>query len=179
MAHHQFTPYWERKIRTEFKHLDVDHDNEISVKDFELVGERFIKATNLSAEEAKATRGKFGEAYRKYFDIELKPMTSDDFVANWKKMGVEGIKKICDEFFPDFFKVVDTDHDGVISPKEFAVFNGFYGIDEATAKDAFKHLDTNHDGHISKEEFVQAALNFHLLEKEGDPSEHFYGPLVH
>jgi len=155
----------------------VDHDGVVHVKDFELVGERFIKAASMTEEQQKETRNGFAGAYTKYFHADKSSMTAKDFEECWRKLGTEGIKQICADFFPNFFQVVSKEHPGKITPKEFVVFHGFYGIDEKTAKESFKHLDTNHDGLITKEEFITYAENFHLLDKEGDPSQHYFGPL--
>jgi Ca2+-binding EF-hand superfamily protein len=50
-----------------------------------------------------------------------------------------------------FFEVMDTNHDGAISKKEFDAFHGKH----------FKELDANHDGKITQEEMEEAHPHMH------------------
>ena len=77
-----------------------------------------------------------------------------------------------------WFDVVDTNGDGVISPQEFGVYFKIMGIDESSTKASFDAIDTNHDGIISRDEFVAAGLDFFTGVDETSGGTLFYGPLV-
>jgi hypothetical protein len=52
----------------------------------------------------------------------------------------------------DAFSAMDADHDGVLSPREFAHgMNGLAKADEA--RGMFMHLDLDHDGSLSTAEY--------------------------
>ena len=75
------------------------------------------------------------------------------------------------------FTAIDTNHDGVIQPKEHETYFSIFGLDTSTAKAAFEAIDSNHDGLISKDEFTAAAVEFYTS-KEDTPTKFFFGPLV-
>ena len=77
-----------------------------------------------------------------------------------------------------WFDVVDTNGDGVISPLEFGVYFKIMGIDESSTQASFDAIDTNHDGLISRDEFVAAGVDFFVGVDETSGGTLFWGPLV-
>ena len=104
----------------------------------------------------------------------------------WRVTGEQRIRVAPDPSYPEvsrtifnkLFDIVDTNHSGVISFHQFAVYFKFMGIDESAAEISFGALDANKDGEISREEFSTAANDFTFGLDESSKGTHFYGPLV-
>ena len=60
----------------------------------------------------------------------------------------------------EFFDVVDTNGNGIISLQEFTVYFKCMGIAEEHAKASFDAIDTDKDGFITRDEFVAAGSEF-------------------
>ena len=73
------------------------------------------------------------------------------------------------------FDIIDTDNDGVISAKEYAVFFQIVGFDPKLVPEAFGALDTDRDGFISRKEFVDAYVEYCKGTDESHPSRHMFG----
>ena len=73
------------------------------------------------------------------------------------------------------FDMIDTDNDGVISYKEYAVLFQILGIDQKFVAEAFDAIDTDKDGSISRKEYVDAYLEYTYGTDENHPSRHMYG----
>jgi len=158
--------------------LDSDKDGELTSKDLNLIAERCIKVGHLKGDEAADIKKKCAWVYGQYMNADGGPTTFNEMLTNMKKAGKEHLSKTCKMFFPLFFAMIDTDQDGFISHKEYAVFGSLLAVNEVDAKKAFEKIDLDKDGKISKEEFFEAGDKFCVLEKEGDSSQHLLGPLA-
>ena len=78
----------------------------------------------------------------------------------------------------EFFDVVDTNGNGVISLQEFTVYFKCMGIAEEHAKASFDAIDTDNDGFITRDEFVAAGSEFFNGVDPSHPGTMFLGPLV-
>ena len=73
------------------------------------------------------------------------------------------------------FDIIDTDNDGVISAKEYAVFFQIVGFDQKLVPEAFQAIDTDKDGTISRKEFADAYVEYCKGTDESHPSRHMFG----
>jgi len=173
-----FGPHWERKMKTLFTRMDADGDGVITLKDYDLMTDRWAAAGNLNEAEAKEVKHGFSQLYRKFIHPDGHDTDFNSFLKFVKTSNKHDIRQTNEPLFARFFPIMDTNDDGFIDEKELKVFFKVIGCKAEDAVEAFKRLDTNHDGQLSKEEFKAAGHNFFLMEEEGDASELMWGPLV-
>ena len=105
-------------------------------------------------------------------------LTPEQYLSGIIEMPVEERKIMAESLLNQWFDVVDTNGDGVISPNEFGVYFKIMGIEESATQASFDLIDTNHDGIISRDEFVAAGVDFFIGVDETSVGTLFYGPLV-
>ena len=159
--------------------MDTDGDGYLTAEDYDLRAKKFIDYGNLTGED-KAQLLKLTADLKAL--LGLKPgvkISLEDYLKN----SLQAIKdpsypEVSRTIFNKLFDIVDTNHSGVISFHQFAVYFKFMGIDESAAEISFGALDANKDGEISREEFSTAANDFTFGLDESSKGTHFYGPLV-
>lgn len=95
-----------------------------------------------------------------------------------KENSIEKMKQHTTSILSTLFDIVDTNADGEISHKEFAVFFKCMRIPEEYAKPSFNAIDTDKNGIISREEFIAAGNEFYHGVDSTHPSATFFGPLL-
>jgi len=173
-------PFWERKMRTFFKRMDVDGNGYLTKEDYERIGDLYVEVGQLDAVKAKQARRKLIKIWYDYFESDSTngKVNEADYiraVRNRKSLIFETTMQIQGLFFD----IIDLNGDGIIQKEEFAIFYKVLGIkDEKVAAQCFKALDTNGDGLLSYDEFTHAGYNFFYSGDESLPSKFLYGPLI-
>lgn len=164
--------------------LDINKDGYVSYEDYELMGKKLAKHSQMTEEQAEATRKEFArfaerlnlkqgeripveEAARKVTEIIL---ASDPAQS----------KALFDKSHNPMFDAIDTNKNGQISIKEFKEYFSITapGVSEAEIIYSFNTIDANKDGVISREEFMAAAEDFFCGFEETELSKVFLGRLV-
>jgi len=174
-----FGAFWERKIGSLFKRLDIANSGSITENDFEAIADRYITLGKDKVRGEKV-RAIIHKVWSQYFAELAKagPVTAKVYCESARKLSKEHLAEICAEIYPLFFDVIDTNSDGIIQKEEFELFYKIVGMDPATAAESFKIIDTNHDGELSREEFVDASIDFCTSDDESSPFKLFLGPLI-
>jgi len=178
MAPSEFGSFWRRKQKTVFQLIDVNHDGVITMEDFDVISDRFIKEGHLVGDQAKEIKEKYRELYKTYYHSDDGPQSCEATIQKKIQFGKEHLLKMTTYFYSAYFDIMDTNKDDRVDLSEFTIFFKVYGLSPQVAKECFKHLDTNKDGTLSREEFVTGGNNYFQLEEEGDSSDYFYGPIV-
>jgi Ca2+-binding EF-hand superfamily protein len=176
----EFGPHWERKIRTCFHRLDVNHSGTISEEDFFQIADRFNEVGHLTGDAAQEMRDYYkNEIWIKYFKLpDASESTAESFIEGLKKQGKKNILATTNDIHNRYFTDIDSNHDDLIDLDEFTKYFYILGISAEDAKVSFEALDINHDGHISRGEFIMAGNDFFGGEGEQKSSDLFFGPLV-
>jgi Ca2+-binding EF-hand superfamily protein len=77
-------------------------------------------------------------------------------------------------FIRTFFDLIDEDHDGAISAKDWRRFTIVWGIDEDAAEH-FARLDTDNDGRMSYDDLVELWMQFLLSDDYESPGNFLFG----
>lgn len=174
--------FWTRKMKTYFNRIDFDKDGNITLKDFEGMGDRFVEAEKLDAEAGKTMKDKLVQIWNNYISNlggAGDSINQEKFIQAMSVMVKDASQK--EQMagpLPLFFQAVDANNDGFIDAGEFAIFFKIFGLDENMAPASFQAIDTNNDGLLSKEEFVTAGTDFFVSEDAACPTKLFWGPLI-
>jgi len=172
--------FWERKMRSYFRVLDVDKDSVLTMKDFERLADRYVEIGKLDEVKAKQVRRKIQKIWLDYFEKDAKngQMNEIEFVEAIRArealifetaMQVHGL----------YFDLMDLSGDGFVQKDEFQIFHKVFSIDnEKQTAECFKSLDTDGDGQLSYEEFTHAGYEYFGSGDESLPSKYLYGPLL-
>lgn len=174
--------FWVRKMKTYFNRIDFDKDGNITLKDFEGMGERFVEAEKLNADAGKVMKEKLVAIWNQYISTlgdKSESINEEKFIQAMSVMVKDPSQKerIAGPL-PLFFQAVDANGDDFIDSSEFGIFFKIFGLDENMAPASFQAIDTNNDGLLSKDEFITAGTDFFTSEDAACPTKLFWGPLV-
>lgn len=180
------SPFYLRKLRSCFNAMDVDSNGYLSAADYDTLAERAI---NL--QETHERDDKIRKNWRDIFTtlIASNIQANDDTKVSYEQLvdnvassfsNHEEAGKLIGAAFDDIFDIIDTNHDGEISPAEFRKYHEIYfgrHFEEQTDV-CFKTIDVNGDGIISREEFITSILDY-CFEAFGDENTTVlpFGPL--
>ena len=170
--------FFARKMKTTFVKLDVNKTGYLSVEDLQEITKRFIEYGKLSGEDEQRIRKAMQDICISIGIKEGVTVTPEQYLTGILEMPEEQRKIKGETLFSQWFDVVDTNGDGVISPREFGVYFKIMQTDESATQASFDAIDTNHDGLISRDEFVAAGVDFFTGVDETSGGTLFYGPLV-
>jgi len=177
----ELTPekFLERKWRKFFMMMDIDHDQKITVKDYELMGQRFAAASDVSQERKAAIEQQYLNIWDKVYNTDGKTnqVTVDELVNLCNEAGTPVIKQICQEGSPPTFHAVDADGDGFIQLEEYRNFFRLFIKDDSIADKSFETIDLDKDGVLSVEEFTQAWTEFMSGSDQTSPYQFIFGSL--
>jgi len=171
--------FLERKWRKFFVTMDQDHDKKITVKDYELMGQRFAAASNVSKERKAVIEQHFINLWNKVFsqDGKYRQVTEDELVDRFNEAGAAVLNQICHETCPLTFQTVDADGDGLIQVDEFRNFFRLFNKDESIADKSFETIDLDKDGVLSVEEFTKSWMEFMTGSDQTSPYQFMFGSL--
>jgi Ca2+-binding EF-hand superfamily protein len=75
----------------------------------------------------------------------------------------------------EIFDLVDSDHDGAISPQEHQAFLRALSATDEDIAVAWEHIDPSHDGAISRDHFVRLVDDFFRSDDPGVPGTWLFG----
>jgi Ca2+-binding EF-hand superfamily protein len=79
-----------------------------------------------------------------------------------------------EQFIRTFFDLIDEDHDGSITAKEWRRFVSIWGIDD-DPQQHFERLDVDHDGRMSYDDLVALWMQFVLSDDYNSPGNFLFG----
>jgi len=172
--------FWERKVRTFFKLVDIDGNGYITKGDYESLADRYKEMGKLDDVKAKQVRRKLVKVWFDLFEADSTDGRVDEATFCQSARKCEAlIFTTATQFHGLFFDLIDLSGDGIIQKDEFRLFFKVFGIgDEQQVIQSFNGLDSNGDGELSYEEFVQAGCQYFISGDEALPSKFLYGPLV-
>ena len=170
--------FFARKMKTTFVKLDVNKTGYLSIEDYQELTRRFIEYGKLSREDEQRIQKAMEDVCISIGMNKGVKQTPEQYLSGIIEMPEEERKIMGESLLSQWFDVVDTNGDGVISPQEFGVYFKIMGIDESATQASFDAIDTNHDGLISRDEFVAAGVDFFTGVDETSGGTLFYGPLV-
>jgi len=134
-----FGPFWQKKLLSFFRKMNVAGDGLLSRNDYASLAERYIELGKLDGVKAKQVRRKLV----KIWDDFLASSSTDDKID--EATYLQAVKdrgdlqlETCILFFDLWFDVIDLNGDGVIGKKEFALFLNVFGVDNATYCRSFR-----------------------------------------
>jgi Ca2+-binding EF-hand superfamily protein len=81
-----------------------------------------------------------------------------------------------EQFIRTFFDLIDDDHDGRVTAKDWRRFIAIWGID-GDAQENFARLDTDHDGFLSFDDVLSLYMEFLLSDDYDAPGNFMFGNL--
>lgn len=175
--------FWQRKMVTHFTRMDINADRFVSRDDFK------------SIVRLLASKGKLGEQ-RAYLMQRLVIQLWEDFWCCGEDKGFEykvpaeefvGLmmnllklsdsKALLEEPLSLLFGVIDLDGNGLITLREWTLYNEVIGVSAADAKHSFETC-FDHKTEITKADFTAVGQAFFTLTDERHSSRHLWGPLV-
>ncbi len=175
--------FWQTKMKTYFRCLDLNGDGDVSENDFLELGDRFIESGGFADGDAHVLRQDLGTFWTNYW----KPadanddgqVTEEEFIgAMTMAVNDPSRREGITDPLHIFFKAIDADNEGDISLLEFETFYQCLGINTEYIEEIFAGIDTDGDEVISKQEFISSGREFFLGEDESHPSRFFWGPLI-
>jgi len=181
MAAAECGPFWDKKMQSFFKRVNVSGNGLLSKKDFQVLGDRYVSFGKLDAKKADEIRVKL----LKVWDDVFSPMAKNDvldaasYIGALKGCDSKVLTESAKGFYAMWFGVIDLNGNGAIKKEEFTLFLKVFRVeDQKAAEDAFKALDTNKSGKLSKEDFIKNGCEFSLSNDESLPSKYMFGPLI-
>jgi len=175
----EYGKFWQQKMRTMATRLDTDKNGHLTMKDFDVIADRYEELGNVSVDKNRHIRLLLTKFWDQYLSPLAKglPITPEVYADSLIQQG----KKEMGKSFADpsiFFDVMDLNDDGFISIDEFILSRKILGIDEKMAMDMFKAIDADNDGKLSREEYMVADELFRTSENECCAHQLMWGPLV-
>jgi Ca2+-binding EF-hand superfamily protein len=158
------------KISRGFDLLDSDGDGALTQADHVSMGHRAADELGYSADSPE--RSRIIEAYVGIWRLVHAPranevdgrLTKEAFVASTLALSEdpEAAAASVGALAREFFAIADVDRDGLVSAREFEVFqrSHFPGIGRDELAVAFAHLDRDGDGALSAAEFESAIVEY-------------------
>ena len=165
-----------RKLKTRFERMDIDKNGYISIEDYQELARRFVEYGKLSGEDEQRIRKALQDVCNNIGLKEGVKIMREQFLTDFLKLIENG--EVNGDTISEMFDVVDTNGDGVISPREFYDYFKIMGVDESSAQTSFDAIDTDHNGIITRDEFIAAGLDFFTGVDETSGGTLFFGPLV-
>lgn len=175
--------FWQRKMLTHFKRMDMDGDNYVSRNDFKSLVRNLAAKAKLSDQRAFLMQRLVIQLWEDFWccgedkGFEYK-VPADEFlglVMNLLRLSES--KTLLEEPLSLLFGVIDLDGNGVVNLREWTIYNEVIGVSETEAKHSFETC-FDHKTQITKEEFVAVGQAFFALTDERHSSRYLWGPLV-
>jgi len=180
MAKVEFGPFFDKKMKSFFRRVNVSDNGQMAQHDFEVLADRYVSLGKLSEAKAKQMRTKLDKIWNDIF----KPQTTNGVLDEASfiqalKNSEDKVHESAKVFYSMWFDVMDLDDKGVITEEEFSLFLKVFRVDsKKDAQDAFKAVDKNKNGKITREEFITTGCEFSMSNDESLPSKYVFGPLI-
>jgi len=174
-------PFWEKKMLSFARRINVKGDKQLCKQDFEAIAERYNALAKPPEVKAKQITRKTVKLWTDYFgkDATNDKIDETKFLAAMKTRK-DTLFQVALLFFDMWFDVVDQTAVGVIDKDQYALFlKTLMRIeDKAAAYESFKKIDLDGDGKVGYDEFVQFAVGYFITNDESGPTGSLLGPLI-
>lgn len=175
--------FWQRKMLTHFKRIDINGDGFVSRDDFKSLVKQLASKAKLGEQRAFLMQRLVIQLWEDFwccgedkgFDYLLPLEEFVELMVNLLRLS--DCKKLLDEPLGLLFGVIDLDGNGIISQREWIVYNETIGVSESDAKHSFS-VCFDQKTEITKADFIQVGQNFFSSTDERHSSRHLWGPLV-
>lgn len=178
MARHWVSDFWNQKMTTFFKGLDVDGNGELSAKDFRNLGDAVADIQGAGIQRRMKLKASLASTFEDYFkDI---GGSRDQFIKAVRKMlKARKLNKWATGVLTSFFKAVDANGDSSLQENEYkTIYKGLFK-DASLGDISFRNIDSNKNGELSLVEYVFNGKDFFTSEdKDAEKSKYFWGPLA-
>lgn len=180
---HSNSAFWQRKMLTHFKRMDVNADDFVSREDFKSLVRSLASKGRLTEPRAYQMQRLVIELWEDFWccsvdkGYEYKVSTEEflGLIANMLRMPES--RGLLEQPLSLLFGVIDLDGDGRVNLREWTIYNDVVGISEEDAKHSFE-ICFGGKAEITKEDFVNVGQAFFAVTDERDKSRHLWGPLV-
>ena len=182
MAAETITKHWARKIKTVFRHLDLDNDGYLTEEDLTRSLKHKLEAyPSLDAEEQRQQMHRVWiDFYNGGQDVpDCYRLSEAQFIENmWKVVKTPEFKRQVSDMATKTLQQADPEKKGYIAREEYVKIAGkFLGQDRAAA--AFDAMDVRKAGKVTHDELLAALLFYYTnTEDEINPLNYMKGPLV-
>lgn len=175
--------FWQRKMLTHFKRIDINGDGFVSRDDFKALVKQLTQKAKLSEQRAFLMQRLVIQLWEDFwccgedkgFDYSLPPEEFIELMVNLLRLS--DFKKLLEEPLGLLFGVIDLDGNGLISLKEWITYNETIGVSESDARHSFSTcFDQKTD--ITKSDFILVGQSFFSSTDERSSSRYLWGPLV-
>lgn len=175
--------FWQRKMLTHFKRMDLNGDGFVSRCDFKGLIKCLANKAKLSEQRAFLMQRCAIQLWEDFwccgedkgFDYCLPPEEFVELMVNLHRL--TDSKKQLEEPLSLIFGVLDLDGNGLINLKEWTVYYEALGLSEKDAIESFEHCFEGKQ-EVSKVEFISVGQSFFTSTDERHPSRLMWGPLV-
>ena len=177
-----YTKHWGKKMKTIFRHLDLDHDGYLTYSDVERsLQHKLASHPELDVErERQQQRKVWIDFYNGGQEVPDDYRLSEaDFLTNmWKAVKEPAFSQAVNDMATKTLEGVDAEKKGYVSKTEYVKVAGRHlGLDRATA--AFDSMDVKKSGRVTHKELVDALLFYYTdTDDEASPLNYMKGPLV-
>jgi Ca2+-binding EF-hand superfamily protein len=166
-----------RKREIMFSKLDTDNDGAIDEKDIQAHIADFLTQFGVSpssslAQEIRELGDRFWQELSQVDTDGNRVITKEAYVGS---IDDDLVELIYVHMNVSFFKIVDSDGDGLITEEELVEALSKVGLAAEDVRNAFQELDADNDGHISKEEWGQAVREMLLSSDPRTPGSLLLG----
>jgi Ca2+-binding EF-hand superfamily protein len=167
-----------------FRMIDFNKDGVITWADHEAILDRFAAATKMSkgSPEFTALRGAIERNWdelKKHADLDKDDAVGlDEWIAHHERMMAtpEGYRIAIAAISEMLLGLADDDRDGKLTPANYVMLLGVYGVGADKATQAFAKMDVDRDGKVSTEELMNAVEQFVKSANPNDPGHWLIGP---
>ena len=175
--------FWQRKMLTHFKRMDLNHDGYVSRDDVKALIRSLATNGELSERRSFLMQRLIIQLWEDFwccgedkgFDYLLPPEEFLNLMASLNRM--PDCKKQLEEPLGLLFGIIDSDGNGLITSKEWIMYNTTVGV---STEDSQLSFEKCFDGkaEVTKADFITVGQNFFTLTDDRHPSKHLWGPLM-
>lgn len=160
------------KMRDRFATFDADGDGQITIEDFEALGQRVLDAFKVPKGSDKEIAIRQGAQifFRNLADItdadRNHSISEEEFLigAERRLLGnSDGFDRIARPWAWAIVKVADVDGDGKVTIEEWRKALQAMGSTPAGIEQELQEIDRDRDGRVSLDEVMQSAIEFYTL----------------
>jgi len=175
--------FWQQKMLTHFKRIDINGDGFVSRDDFKGLIRQLTQKAKLSEQRAFLMQRLVIQLWEDFwccgedkgFDYRLPPDEFIELMVNLLRLS--DCKKLLEEPLGLLFGVIDLDGNGLINEREWITYNETIGVSETDAKHSFSTC-FDQKSEITKADFISAGQMFFSSTDERHNSRYMWGPLV-
>jgi Ca2+-binding EF-hand superfamily protein len=174
------------KLTYLFHMLDVSQNQQLDVKDFELVAEQVTKHLGNSKLEKRKKAAVFRRSRDFFKRVQTAMGLTKDSIDLQDWLGYfenhvlgdenkQSLNEVVRYLLSFFFGVFDDNRDGFFSIKEYENIFETFGISKSQSQGAFNKMDLNQDGILSRYEILMSVEMFITSTDPDEPGNQIFG----